>query len=167
MKQEHADYLIAKFPELYVDSKKRSLSFEIGDGWFNIIHGLSSAIQSHIDWANKQADDADEWNAMVAAGQKPDWWGDRASMPEPKTVPERVEQVVAAQVKEKFGTLRFYVNGGGETVDNFIRVAEHMSAVTCEECGAPGEIIRGGWIRVLCPVCEAKMKAERGETDED
>lgn len=167
MKQEHTDYLIAKFPELYIDSKKRSMSFEVGDGWFNLIHGLSSAIQSHIDWANKQADDADEWNAMVQAGKKPSWWREGQALPALRPVPDRVSQVVVAQVKEKFGSLRFYIDGGDDTIDNFITMAEFMSAITCEECGAPGEMSMAGWARVRCPTCEAALIASRGELNED
>jgi hypothetical protein len=61
-----------------------------------------------------------------------------------------VTQVTLDQVKEKFGTLRFYYTGGDDVVHGMVRVAEGMSAVTCETCGAPG--IRGGdgWIKTSC-----------------
>jgi hypothetical protein len=67
-----------------------------------------------------------------------------------RPVPEPVEQVVATQVKEKFGTLRFYYNGGDGVVRGIERMAESMSAVTCETCGAPGKSRSGGWIQTLC-----------------
>jgi hypothetical protein len=54
------------------------------------------------------------------------------------------------QVKEKFGTLRFYYTGGDDYISGMVRMAESMSGVTCEECGAPGEQNDGGWIRTLC-----------------
>ena len=63
-----------------------------------------------------------------------------------KTVP----QVVATQVKEKFGTLRFYYNGGDDVIDGMVRMAESWSAVACEECGAPGTQNSQGWIKTLC-----------------
>ena len=63
---------------------------------------------------------------------------------------EVVPQVVAMQVKEKFGTLRFYVTGGDTITDHLISFAEGMSGVTCEECGAPGTRNSGGWIKVRC-----------------
>ncbi len=61
-----------------------------------------------------------------------------------------VPQVVAEQVKEKFGTLRFYYRGGDEAIDGMVRMAESMSGVTCEDCGAPGTTGGQGWIKTLC-----------------
>ena len=63
---------------------------------------------------------------------------------------EKCPQVVVQQVKEKFGTLRFYVEGSTEKQDNYIWFAESMSARTCEECGAPGKLHTNGWHRTLC-----------------
>ena len=53
-------------------------------------------------------------------------------------------------IKEKFGTLRFYTNGGNEQIYGMIRMAESMSAVTCEECGAPGKSRGRSWIYTAC-----------------
>jgi hypothetical protein len=61
-----------------------------------------------------------------------------------------VPQVTLDQVKEKFGTLRFYYSGGDEYIHGLVSMAESMSAVTCETCGKPGAQQRGGWIRTLC-----------------
>lgn len=61
-----------------------------------------------------------------------------------------VPQVIAEQVKEKFGALRFYYSGGDEYVRGLVDMAESMSGVTCEECGTPGLRRGGGWIRTLC-----------------
>jgi len=58
--------------------------------------------------------------------------------------------VVATQVKEKYGTLRFYYAGGDDYVDGVIAMAEHISAFTCETCGSPGKVREGAWIRTLC-----------------
>ena len=63
---------------------------------------------------------------------------------------QQVAQVVADQVKEKFGTLRFYYSGGDDIIDGMVRMAEAMTAVTCEVCGASGKQRSGGWIRTLC-----------------
>ncbi len=57
----------------------------------------------------------------------------------------------AAQVKEKFGTLRFYMMWATDEMDKYIRQAEGESARTCEECGAPGQRTSKGWIKTLCP----------------
>jgi len=61
-----------------------------------------------------------------------------------------VEQVTLDQVKEKFGTLRFYYSGGDDVVDGMVRLAESMTYVTCEVCGSPGTQNSGGWITTLC-----------------
>ena len=61
-----------------------------------------------------------------------------------------VSQVVAVQVKEKFGTLRFYYDGGDDYISGLVSMAESWSAVACEECGAPGTQNSQGWIKTLC-----------------
>jgi hypothetical protein len=62
----------------------------------------------------------------------------------------KVAQVVAEQVKEKFGTLRFYVRGGDDYTNGLISMAESMSSVTCEECGNLGKTSGTGWVSTLC-----------------
>ena len=63
---------------------------------------------------------------------------------------EVVAQVTLNQVKEKFGTLRFYYSGGDDYIDGLVTMAESMSGVTCEECGLPGTQTQGGWIKTAC-----------------
>lgn len=55
-----------------------------------------------------------------------------------------------AQVKEKFGGLRFYYDPSDESFDAAVAAAEAQAIKTCEECGAPGVLRGGGWIKVLC-----------------
>jgi len=62
----------------------------------------------------------------------------------------KVPQVVAEQVKEKFGTLRFYVQGGDQLTTGMIWFAEGMSARICETCGQPGKRRGRGWIYTAC-----------------
>jgi hypothetical protein len=71
---------------------------------------------------------------------------------------EVIPQVTIQQVKEKFGTLRFYYQGGDEYIHGLVSMAESMTGITCEECGNPGETRHGGWIRVLCNTCELKRE---------
>ena len=61
-----------------------------------------------------------------------------------------IPQLVAEQVKEKFGTLRFYTSGGDRLIDGMIWFAESMSGSVCEECGNRGKRSKTGWIRTLC-----------------
>jgi hypothetical protein len=63
---------------------------------------------------------------------------------------EVVPQVVLEQVKEKFGTLRFYYTGGDDYIRGLVSMAESMSGITCEECGKPGTSTSGGWIKTAC-----------------
>ena len=74
---------------------------------------------------------------------------------------EVVAQVTLDQVKEKFGTLRFYYSGGDDAIDGMVRMAESMSGVTCEECSAPAQTHGPGWIRTICEPCETKRETER------
>jgi hypothetical protein len=73
-----------------------------------------------------------------------------------------IPQVVADQVKEKFGTLRFYVSGGDDVTFWMIRLAEHYSERTCEGCGIPSKVSsRDGWLSNVCPVCIDLREQER------
>lgn len=67
----------------------------------------------------------------------------------------------ASQIKEKFGTLRFYMSSGTEEMWKLIHEAEEKSAHTCEDCGAPGKERNDGWIRTLCDECEKKYQERR------
>ena len=74
------------------------------------------------------------------------------------------------QVKEKFGGLRFYVNGSrkllsevSETLYAAIHVAEEEAFRTCEHCGAPGstENVSKSWLATLCTACHEREVAHR------
>jgi hypothetical protein len=68
-------------------------------------------------------------------------------------------QVVATQVKEKYGTLRFYYNGGDDLTDGMVWLAEVISHHTCEMCGTTQDVKSDsvyGWILTLCPECREK-----------
>jgi len=108
--------------------------FAIGEGWWPIIESLCANIQSHTDWWNKN----------------------RETRPV-------VEQVVVAQIKEKFGGLRFYYEGGDEQISGMVRMAEAWASRACEECGAPGTAGGKGWIKTLCPTHRAESDARYEE----
>ena len=77
---------------------------------------------------------------------------------------ETVSQVVVEQIKEKFGGLRFYYQGGDEQIHGMVRMAEAWANVSCEECGNPGSRRSGGWIRTLCDHHEAEHQARLKES---
>jgi len=64
-----------------------------------------------------------------------------------------------AQIKEKFGGLRFYATPGSELSEEeikkffgIIRDAENLSFTICERTGGPGVLMRkigGGWLKTL------------------
>ena len=68
-------------------------------------------------------------------------------------------QVIVEQVKEKFGSLRFYYQGGDDFISGAVWLAESMTGQLCEECGGLGTRRSGGWIRTLCD----KHEEERQE----
>jgi hypothetical protein len=59
------------------------------------------------------------------------------------------------QIKEKFGTLRFYLgNGYHQLGEAAVAEAEGESARTCELCGNPGRLrVRNSWYRTVCDDC--------------
>ena len=68
------------------------------------------------------------------------------------------DKIEIFQVKEKFGTLRFYTSFYTDDLRNLIREAEHESAYTCEFCGSKEHIgYTLGWITVCCKECVTKM----------
>lgn len=156
--------IFARYPEIFRDRTKPMTEscmhwgLETGDGWENIIVGLCEAIDHPWEGgANTKEDGSD-------AG-----------------LSYKFPQVVATQVKSKYGTLRFYYDLEYSPefeeqaklfpktaaalrhhflsyIDGAIGMAEAMSAITCEETGRPGELcVRGGWYKTLCPE-EAKKQ---------
>jgi hypothetical protein len=61
-----------------------------------------------------------------------------------------VPQAVVAQIKEKFGGLRFYYDGGDEYIDGLVSMAESWASHACETCGSPGQSRGNGWVQTLC-----------------
>jgi len=131
MKQELDEYLCKTYPKMMVNRNKpmqetcMCWGFECGDGWFQILNQLMGNIQHHIDWNNKNFEKG-------------------------YTQYKQVAQVTLDQVKEKFGTLRFYYSGGDDYISGLVSMAESMSGITCEECGKPGTQTGGGWIKTVC-----------------
>lgn len=56
----------------------------------------------------------------------------------------------ASQVKEKFGTLRFYMSSSTQEMEDLIDKAEALSRVTCEDCGAAGKLRGTHWLYTAC-----------------
>lgn len=130
MSPELDAYLKKKFPKLYTQSDDSQnpftlFGFECNDGWFRIILWLSKYLQSYIDQQNKWAE------------KYPDQY-----LP--------VKQIKVVQVKEKFGTLRFYTDGGNEHTNTVISFVEYLSGFICETTGKTDDVgyNKKGWIKV-------------------
>ena len=108
--------------------------FACGEGWWPILESLCANIQSHTDWWNKNH----EKHPVV-------------------------EQVVVGQIKEKFGGLRFYYEGGDDQIRGMVTIAEAWASHSCETCGAPGKSRQGGWIKTLCDLHEAERQERMKE----
>ena len=74
-----------------------------------------------------------------------------------KLIPDVAEDpndsICAFQVKEKFGTLRYYMSHYTDEMRTIINEAEKASAYICEDCGAPGTLRNISWIKTLCDKC--------------
>ena len=157
--------------------------FECGDGWFQILNQLMGNIQHHIDWKERQRDIDIKFNEMAVqlkAGDSTlfdesmkdmlnrDWVEKRKQelIDLPLREIKECPQVTLDQVKEKFGTLRFYYSGGDEYISGLVSMAESMSGVTCETCGKPGTRTRGGWIKTACKE-HGGIDYDTPEDDED
>lgn len=147
----------------------------VGDGWYDIIDVLCGSIQWRIDNRLKDIERCEKWHKMRETAIAGDWtlfnekhadylenpkWAkwleeERRSLiadeiPDWAKIPEPIPQVEAVQVKEKFGGLRFYINGGDKHIWALVDFAEAMSYRVCEICGKPGKTREGGWILTLC-----------------
>lgn len=147
---------------------------ETQDGWYPIIDRLCALIQKHVEWQRTMRAQDLKFNRALTRAIKGDTAGliahhsfqgkvtehtmravekDLATADIGKgfrEVRKKMDYVQAVQVKEKFGTLRFYIDYGDDYVNGLIAMAESMSSVICETCGKPGQLRYNGWIRTAC-----------------
>jgi len=62
----------------------------------------------------------------------------------------KIEGVVLAQVKEKFGQLRVYTYNGTDETERLCEAALEQSTHVCERCGAAGKLRGSGWYYTAC-----------------
>ena len=63
------------------------------------------------------------------------------------------------EVKEKFGELRIYSDGGNEETDRIIDEWSFLSGYICENCGNPVVRVTTGWISPVCFDCWSKYNS--------
>ena len=138
MSEDFCSVLRSRWPEMY----NGAYDVWVGPGWQPILITLSAAIQTHIDFIKKQYQ----------------WYVNRGDVPNF----DLVEQVTVSQIKEKFGELRFYYDGGDSYIAGLVDMAEHWAGHTCEECGQPGHNRTDlSWHKTLCDVHYAIRKHGR------
>ena len=174
--EEFEKHMAEKYPR-YFGEGKRYGGFAIGEGWYPIIEALVAQIDHYTKWKrNQRAYELKRQRAkkrgvdgvlkfMVKAGRTPsDWDIENAEniMNSEQTIPPKVEWIRVAQIKEKFGGLRFYYDGGDGHISGMVTMAESWAHRTCETCGNKGKSREGGWIRTLCDKHEALYQVSKG-----
>ena len=138
MNEQLSNKLIERYPMVLPDG----MYVECGSGWFWILDSLCESIQNAYRHEVRQR---------------------RFEINDGKIAPdEELDDILcpyAVQIKEKFGGLRFYVDGmmGGWSKDtaSFINMAESLSFRTCSKCGCPAhECYSGSWVRTNCTKCD-------------
>ena len=183
------EYLCKKYPKIFRDRHAPMTQtclcwgFEHGDGWFFLIDALCSNIQNRID--NPPYILAKTFQNWIGNLWNKTMWNhilypvftklfsykiylklDKCFRYNFKFVPAPIPQVVATQVKEKFGGLRFYYNGGDDIIQGMVQLTESLSYLVCEECGVMNEMVNpnyDGWIQTTCSECVHDSRKESHE----
>src|ERR1700722_2203808 len=128
MSPEKAAELVAIYPPIFANTSNLScinlFGFECGDGWFDILKELIERLKAILEDRANRIDTDEDFPMVVS------------------------------QVKEKYGTLRFYMSCSTDPMDDAIRYAEDRSMYTCEECGKPGTLgQKNHWYMTRCEEC--------------
>lgn len=186
MKKELELELVKKYPKLFKgyggDPRKTCLSWgcECGDGWYNLIDHACFLIQNHIDNQRKYRATTLQFNRALKRWldkgddkglyhfynyyKNPDHTKNQVDQDKERgkyrDEPDPVYQVEFLQVKEKFGTLNMYCAGADQFAYGVLAMAESLSANTCEFCGQPGKIRKGGWLKCRCDACQEEKESD-------
>lgn len=139
---------------------------ECNSGWFMLLDELMGEIQNHIANENRNRDNEFKYKWMkrlsfylrikTSAKQKRlhaigEWIYEKA----PKGKPHIFVNIT--QIKEKFSGLRFYYDGGDDTIYGMVSLAESLSYKICESCGTTINVGRtSGWLYTCCKECYDK-----------
>lgn len=134
--------LCKDFPHLFRDRNVSMMQtafcwgFEHGDGWEKIIRSAAEKIEPIIV---KMMDDAIKAKDEEALDYIP----------------------TTSQVKEKYGTLRWYMTCSTDEIDEIINEAEKKSETTCEQCGKKGKLRGDSWVYTACNDCHKKREKKK------
>jgi hypothetical protein len=136
--------LTEQYPSLFRTKGDRQsyCGFHVGEGWRPIIETLCAYLDHDRAKIAARIDDKDD---------------NGVGIPPLEYELENTEWPVVAQIKEKFGTLRFYCHHTTTEQNYYIDFAESLTGRVCEDCGKPGTTGNGkgrrGWIKTLCDEC--------------
>lgn len=173
MSPELDKLLCEKYPIIFKD-RHESITrtamvwgFSCEDGWFALLDVMCDALMQDHDRAKSDLESAER---CLRDGISPTYYTEEYLEKCKKKYEEELAMVpVAIQVKEKYGTLRFYYYGGNLNTDSIVSAFEMMSAHTCETCGMTKDARRytDGWFKTLCPSCATEQGRSLDEDDED
>ena len=162
MRDELDRRLVSKYPEIFRDRYGSPLEtlmcwgFECNDGWYGLIDSLCQRLTNKAYYARTRYENLIKWKQD--GGTFP-WKGGREITDDDvaeykaKMEAELAKIPVAVQVKEKFGTLRFYTGPATDEHRIIIDTYESLSSRVCEQCGSMDETVRTwplGWHQTLC-----------------
>ena len=162
MNRHYDKYLTAKYQPLYknrfapMNSTAMCWGFEVGDGWFNLINQLSSQLCFKWLSAKKHYETIkDREGELLYKGYPESEYNYHITIDHINKAKRDMEEEynkvpTASQVKEKFGGLRFYVEGATDEQYELITFAENMSYTICDICGSVGKPNKRGWIATRC-----------------
>ncbi len=147
MREELDALLCKKYPEIFKDRNapitetSMCWGFSIGDGWFDLIDNLCEIIMLPLDnelrMLKYYEEDTEANHKLIKQSKE-------------KIKLLEFDIPIAAQVKEKFGGLRFYAHPLNERTTALISVTEGFSFRVCEECGNKGKLYKLSWHKTLC-----------------
>jgi hypothetical protein len=134
-----------EFIDKYEDFFKHDWAWpDCGIGWLPLLDKLCGMIKGQLDNIEKYNEG---------------WFKNEVITPEKyESNKKLLENFKIVQIKEKFGGLRFYVQGTDykehKDIHGWITFAESMSYVLCEGCGTnQGLGTTSGWMRTICKPC--------------
>ena len=154
--------LFDAYPKIFaqkdLDKSKTLMCYGIccGDGWFNIIDVLCQQLQAYVNEPLENLEIFERFYEQATQDKDIEEMKNWLSEIE-KTKATLRPQIEAVQVKEKFGTLRFYINGYTDATRSMISFAEKMSSRTCDSCGAPADLSTTGRWKVQCEKCKGEI----------